>query len=129
MEKKVRKKISKKQIKIIAVITIIVIVVSILLWGMVPGKIYNVSEILDNPENFDGRMVNVTGIVDRWGISPHNFTLIDSVDKDLTINITHTGIFPGSFGNNETVMVTGIFWSETRHLESLKIQIGCPSKY
>ncbi|EMR75522.1 hypothetical protein MBGDF03_00492 [Thermoplasmatales archaeon SCGC AB-540-F20] len=49
MERKARK-ISEKQIKIIAVVTIVVIVVGVLLWGMVPGKIYNVSEILDNPE-------------------------------------------------------------------------------
>jgi len=39
MEKKPRK-ISEKQIKIVAVVIIVVIVVSILLWGMVPSKYY-----------------------------------------------------------------------------------------
>ena len=128
MEKKVRK-ISEKQIKIIAVVTIVVIVVIVLLWGMVPGKIYEVSEILKNSEGFDGRLVNVTGVVARWESSSHNFTLVDSLDKNLTINVTHTGVVPGGFGNKETVVVTGVFWSETRHIESQKIQIGCPSKY
>ena len=128
MERKARK-ISEKQIKIIAVVTIVVIVVGVLLWGMVPGKIYDVSEILDNPEGFDGTVVNVTGVVEGWGLSPHNFTLVDSLDKNLTIEITHTRGFPGGFGNNETVVVTGVFWSETGHIESQKIQIGCPSKY
>lgn len=128
MKKKARK-ISEKQIKIIAVVTIVVIVVGVLFWGMVPGKIYNVSEILDNPEGFDGRVVNVTGVVGGWGLSSHNFTLVDSLDKNLTIEITHTRGFPEGFGDNETVVITGIFWSETRHIESQSIQIGCPSKY
>ena len=130
MEKKARK-ISEKHIKIIAVVTIVVIVVGVLLWGMVPGKIYNVSEILDNPEGFDGQMVNVTGVVRGWGLSSHNFTLVDSLDKNLTIEITHTRAFPEGFGDNETVVVTGIFWSETEiwYIESQSIQIGCPSKY
>ena len=128
MEKKARK-ISEKQIKIIAVVTIVVIIVVVLLWGMVPGKIYNVSEILGNPEGFDGRGVNVTGVVRGWGLFSDNFTLVDSLDKNLTIEITHNKVFPEGFGDNETVVVTGIFWSETRYIESQSIQIGCPSKY
>jgi len=128
MEKKPRK-ISEKHIKIVAVVTIVVIIVGVLLWGMLPGKIYDVSEIFNNPELFDGRVVNVTGVVIGWGSSSNNFTLVDSLDENLTINVTHTGVFPGGFGNNETVVVTGIFDLETSHIESQKIQIGCPSKY
>ena len=128
MEKKARK-ISEKQIKIIAVVTIVVIVVGVLLWGMVPGKIYNVSEILDNPDKFDEQGVNVTGVVGEWGLSSDNFTLVDSQDENLTIEIMHTGGFPEGFGNNETVVVTGVFWSETMYIKSHSIQIGCPSKY
>ena len=110
MERKARK-ISEKQIKIIAVVTIVVIVVGVLLWGMVPGKIYNVSEILGNPEGFDGRGVNVTGVVRGWSLFSENFTLVDSHDKSFTMNITHTRSFPEGFGNSETVVVTGIFRS------------------
>ena len=128
MEKKARK-ISEKQIKIIAVVTIVVIVVGVLLWGMVPGKIYDVSEVLDDPGKLDGQEVNIIGVVGGWGSSSNNFTLVDSQDKNLAINVTHTRAFPEGFGNDETVVVTGVFWSETSHIESQKIQIGCPSKY
>lgn len=128
MERKARK-ISEKQIKIIAVVTIVVIVVLILLWGMVPGRIYEVSMILSNPEKFDGHLVNVTGIVGTWKISSNNFTLVDSLDSNLKINISHTSIIPEGFGNNETVVVTGIFTSEINYIKSQSIQIGCPSKY
>jgi len=128
MEKKAIK-ISERQIKITAVIIIVVIVVVVLLWGMVPGRIYDVSEILENSERFDGRIINATGVVGDWLISSNNFTLMDSLNRSLIINITHNGGFPGGFGNNETVVVTGIFLSGINHIESQSIQIGCPSKY
>jgi len=123
------RKISEKQIKIIAVVIIAVIVVGVLLWGMVPGKIYDVSQILDNPEGLDEQEVNVIGVVSNWELSSNNFTLIDSQDENLGINITHTKAFPEGFGNGETVVVTGVLRSETVHVESQSIQIGCPSKY
>lgn len=122
-------KISEKQIKIIAVITIVIIVVSILLWGMIPEKIYDVSEILNNPEGFDSKKVNVIGVVEEWEPSTYNFTLIDTMNKNLAINITHTGAFPEGFGDNKTVVVIGVFSLEARLIESQRIQIGCPSKY
>lgn len=128
MEKKARK-ISDRQIKIIAVITIIVIVVAVLLWGMIPGKIYDVSEILNNSESFDGQLVNVTGIVAAWELASQNFTLVDSKEKNLSITIIHNKSFPEGFGNNETVVVIGVFRSETKSIESQSIKIGCPSKY
>ena len=128
MEKKVRK-ISEKQIKIIVVIAIVVIVVGSLLWGMVPEKIYDVSEILDNPEKFDDKALSVTGIVDGWVLSSRNFTLLDANEKEFTIEVLHTGSIPEGFGVNKTVVVTGVFSVITEQIESKSIQIGCPSKY
>jgi len=123
------KKISEKQIKTIIVILIVVIVVGILIWGMVPEKIYDVSEILNNPEGFDGLKVNVMGLVGNWETQSNNFTLIDSQDENIVINISNAKGFPEGFGNKETVVVTGIFFSETVIIETQSIQIGCPSKY
>jgi cytochrome c-type biogenesis protein CcmE len=123
------KRISEKQIKIIIVILIVVIVVGVLLWGMIPEKIYEVSEILENPEEFNGQKVNVKGIVDNWEKSSINFTLVDSQDENINIFINNTKGFPEGFGNKETVVVTGIFSSETLKIETQSIQIGCPSKY
>ena len=123
------KKISEKQIKIIIVVIIVVIVVGVLLWGMIPEKIYDVSEILNNTEGVDGQKVNVIGVVGNWEMSSKNFTLIDTEDGNLGINITYTKALPEGFGNKETVVVTGIFFSESVIIETQSIQIGCPSKY
>jgi len=122
-------KISEKQIKIVIVILIVIIVIGILLWGMIPEKIYDVSEILDNPEEFDSQKVNVMGVVGNWEKQSNNFTLIDSNDENLVINISNTKVIPEGFGNKETVVVTGIFFSDTVYIETESIQIGCPSKY
>ena len=127
--KKNPRKISEKQIKIIAVVIIIAIVVGILLWGMIPGKIYDVSEILEHSGGFDGKEISVRGVVGGWNLSSQNFTLMDSQDKGMTLNITHSRSFPEGFGNNETVIITGIFRSDIMHLDSQSIEIGCPSKY
>ena len=125
----IEKKISEKQIKIIIVILIVVIVVGVLIWGMIPEKIYEVTEILENPEGFNGQKVNVKGIVDNWEKSSNNFTLVDSQDESIFININNTKGFPEGFGNKETVVVSGIFFSENLIIETQSIQIGCPSKY
>ena len=124
------KKISEKQLKIIVFVLMVVAIISILIWGMVPEKFYEVSEILDNTDEFDGLEVNVKGLVNGWNISD-NFTLTDSNDYTLTINVTHNRAFPEGFGDNETVVVRGMFTytNGTGHIESLSIQIGCPSKY
>lgn len=128
MEQKLRK-ISEKQIKILIVIFVIIIVTVLLIWGMVPSKIYDVSEILNKPEDFDGNVVNVTGIVTDWDGLSRNFTLLDSNDESLKITITHLGAYPEGFGNNETVVVKGVFNTELNHINSNSMQIGCPSKY
>lgn len=122
-------KVSDKQIKIAAVVTILIIVLIVLFWGMVPGKIFEVSEIIDDSQNFNGRNVNVSGIVNNWISTSRNFTLVDSFKENLSIQIFHNRGFPGGFGNNETVVVKGIYFSETNKIESQSIQIGCPSKY
>ena len=123
------KKISEKQIKIGIVILIVVIVVGILLWGMVPEKIYDVSEILESHEDFDGQKVNVMGLVGNWEIQSENFTLIDTSDDNIFINISNIKGFPEGFGNKETVVITGVFFLETMYIETESIQLGCPSKY
>ena len=85
---------------------------------------YNLKE-----EFFNGKIVNVTGVVEGWILSSDNFTLVDSLNSSVKISIIHDRGFPGGFGNNETVVVSGIFYSEVNFIESQSIQIGCPSKY
>ena len=128
MKEKTRK-ISEKHIKIIVVIAVIIIVVGLLFWGMIPEKIYEVSEITNSKETFDGKDLNVKGIINNWNISTNNFTLLDKTNENLLIEITHTGAYPEGFGNGETIIVTGRYNSSTNHIVSKSIQIGCPSKY
>lgn len=128
-EKTKRKKLSEKQVKIIVAIIIVVIIVGIIVWGMVPEKIYEVSDLLDDPDKFDGEDVSLTGVVKNWTGSSVNFTLRDAQDEDLSINITHDAGLPENFGINATVTIKGVFHKDPMYVESKSIQTGCPSKY
>jgi cytochrome c-type biogenesis protein CcmE len=123
------RKISEKQIKIIVVIAVIIIVVGVLFWGMIPEKIYEVSEISNSKESFDGKEFSVKGIINNWNISTNNFNLLDTSNENLLIEMTHTGAYPEGFGNGETIIASGSYNSSTNHFVSKSIQIGCPSKY
>jgi cytochrome c-type biogenesis protein CcmE len=82
-----------------------------------------------DPGKFDGKYVNVTGLVKSWSSTSENFTLVDYLDYNFTINITHDSGFPGGFGNDETVVVSGIYNFAMNKIESNSLQLGCPSKY
>ncbi len=129
-EKKKRKKLSEKQVKITIAIIIVLLIVGIMIWAMIPNnEIYEVSDLLDDPDKYDGEELSLQGVVIKWDSSTVNFTLGDSNDDNLAINITYTGTIPENFGINSTVTVTGVFHKDPIHVESNEIQTGCPSKY
>ncbi len=129
-EEKEGRKLSEKTIKIAIISIVIIIVMVIALWGMAPEKIYEVSKALEDPSTHEAQVISVKGVVTGWNTSS-GFNLVDSTDYSLSINITHTSVFPDGFGNGETVVVKGVFniQNGAPMIESSSIQIGCPSKY
>ncbi|MCK4757317.1 MAG: cytochrome c maturation protein CcmE [Thermoplasmata archaeon] len=127
---KEKRKITEKQIKLLVFIVIIIAMASILLWGMVPEEIYEVSQITDNPAAYLDKEIQIKGMVKDWNVTDE-FTLADSNDQALTIRANHTAAFPDGFGNDETVVVKGLFTqvNGTYVIQSYSMQIGCPSKY
>ena len=105
--------------------------VVILLWGMVPDRIFEVKEVVDGLDDHVGERINVKGVVSNWEIGMSNFTLVDSNNANLSIRVEHPGPIPEGFGVNVTVVVKGIFHrsEQTYSIDSDEIQIGCPSKY
>ena len=130
-EKKEERKISEKQIKVVIFVVIIIMVIFIAVWGMVPQKIYEIEEVLNNSAEFNGTNISVKGVVANWSSQSDNFTIKDAEKPALIINITYTGQFPEGFKIGETVVVDGLFNSTdgVNHVLSTSIQIGCPSKY
>ncbi len=130
-EGKVPKRFSRKQVRIMGIVVIVAVLATILLWGMVPEPIYEVDQVLDDPDSFDGEWMNIKGVVVNWEAGNSNFTLADSNDGNLTIEVSHSGGFPEGFGINVTAIVKGTFHagSSVHRLDSEEIQVGCPSKY
>jgi len=131
-EEKEETKITGKQIKLVIFLVIIIMVVFLLFWSMSPTKIYEVSEIYERTSSITtAKEISVKGLVADFQPGGSNFTLLDSLNGNLTIQVTHDHPFPEGFGNNQTVVVTGIFKDDdgVYRMESSTIQIGCPSKY
>lgn len=126
-------RISDKQIKLIVVVVVVVVVVGVLLWGMVPNEIYEVSDVFENLDELDRQEISVRGVVQEFNITSNLFSLVypDSLGSTMPIkvNVNFTGSFPDGFGNNQTVIVKGVYTAKTNMLSSRQIIIGCPSKY
>ena len=130
-EGKVPRRVSKKQLRFIAIISVVAVIVVILLWGMVPERIYEVRNVFEEIEDLDGEYINVKGMVVSWESGQSNYTLADTKDANLTIEATHSGGFPEGFGMEATVVAKGIVKKSGQliELDTDVIQIGCPSKY
>ena len=127
----VPRRISMKQLRMIALVTVVAVIVIILLWGMVPERIYEVRNVYDEIDDVEGEYINVKGVVVVWEAGEKNYTLADTKNANLTIQVTHTGAFPEGFGLDATVVAKGIVKRADGNItmESDEIQIGCPSKY
>jgi cytochrome c-type biogenesis protein CcmE len=130
-EKLRSKGISSKQIRIGVVVAVVAVLVVILLWGMVPDKIYEVHQAVNDIDSLDGEYVSVKGLIVSWEVGSSDFTIADTNDGNITIRVQHTGPIPEGFGINATAVVKGILRKSTPvdKMDTDAIQIGCPSKY
>jgi cytochrome c-type biogenesis protein CcmE len=130
-EKLRSKGISSKQIRIGVVVAVVAVLVVVLLWGMVPDRIYEVHQAVDDIDSLDGEYVSVKGTIVSWETGSSDFTIADTNDANITIQVQHTGPIPEGFGINATAVVKGTI-HKTEPMDRMKtdaIQIGCPSKY
>ncbi len=130
-EKLRSKGISSKQIRIGVVVAVVAVLVVVLLWGMVPDKIYEVHQAVDDIDSLDGEYVSVKGLIVSWEVGSSDFTIADTNDENITIQVQHTGPIPEGFGINATAVVKGVIRKSTPvdKMDTDEIQIGCPSKY
>lgn len=128
---RVPRRISKKQLRIVALVSVVAVIVIVLLWGMVPERIYEVRDVYDEIDDLDGGYINVKGVVARWESGESNYTLADSKDANMTIEVSHKGAFPEGFGLDVTIVAKGNVRDAGGNItmDSDIIQIGCPSKY
>ena len=129
--RKAPRRFSQRRVKIGIVLLVVAVVVIVLLWGMVPERIYEVRETVDQMDDLEGEYINVKGVIVNWDTESNNFTLADSNDDNLTILVKHMGPIPEGFGLNVTAVIKGTIHlvGGKLRLDSDEIQIGCPSKY
>ncbi len=125
------RRLSARRLRLIVVVAVVAVIVTILLWGMVPEKILEVREVLGDAAAYDGTVVQVKGTVRDWNATTGNFTLVDPSKETKVILVHYGGAFPEGFGENITVVVKGTFaiTVTSYEMEASQIQVGCPSKY
>jgi cytochrome c-type biogenesis protein CcmE len=130
-EKGKGRRVSEKRIKMAVVVIVVAVLVAILLWGMVPDRIYELDEVVENIDDLDGETVSIKGVIVSWETGMSNFTFADTRNENLTIEVTHEGPIPEGFGIEATAVIKGIVHDGDTHIwmDSEEIQIGCPSKY
>jgi cytochrome c-type biogenesis protein CcmE len=128
---KVPKRYSRKQVRMVGIVIVVAVIAVILLWGMVPEPIYEVKTVIEDIDDLDGEYINVKGTVVSWESGLSNYTLADSNNENLTIEVSHNGAFPEGFGMEATIVAKGVVkkGSLVIKMDSDEIQIGCPSKY
>jgi len=126
-----KRRLSSKQVKVLAIVAVVAVVVVLLLWGMVPARILDAGQVVKDPSSYSGKTILVKGTVVSWTMGSRNFTLADPLDRSVTLNVTHSGSFPSGFGLNVSAIVEGTFTmvGGVPRMDSIEIQIGCPSKY
>lgn len=108
-EKKTRpRRFSKKQQRAIAVAVVIIIVaVVIAFWGSQP-KVYTPSDILNSPQQFVGKSVQVRGLVVAVDANNSTFLL-----GDYSVNLTvRYSSLPPAFEVGKEMIVKGILQDE-----------------
>ena len=89
----------------------------------------HVSEVLENKEYYSQHEVQVygeivTGSFERVAPRSYNFRLTDG---NATIEVSYVGELPGSFKEDERVVVVGKFQGNV--FKAYKLLTKCPSKY
>jgi hypothetical protein len=126
-----RRRFSSKQVKVLVIVVVVAVVVVVLLWGMVPERIIDAGQVVKDPAGYKGKTIFVKGTVVSWNMGSRNFTLADPLNRAATLNVTYSGAFPSGFGLNVSAIVKGTInlVGGVPRMDSIEIQIGCPSKY
>lgn len=88
-----------------------------------------VSEVLENPEEYSSREVQIAALIVNNTYSRNNgistFVITDGND---TLNVTYEGNLPASFREDVSIVVIGKLVSEDK-FKATTLLAKCPSKY
>ncbi len=98
-----RSSIRKKRVVVVAVI-IIVVAIIIAFWGTQPPRSYRPSEILQSPESYEGKNIQVRGIITSHNSTAKIFLLGDTV---VNMTVSYTSL-PEGFQIGIEMIVKGV---------------------
>ncbi|MGQ0536607.1 MAG: cytochrome c maturation protein CcmE domain-containing protein [Methanobacteriota archaeon] len=98
--------------------------------GSLPEPFVKVSEVVDDPEGFRGRTLEVKGRAEAVDPELGTFVLTDGATR-LSVRLARDASFPVDFADGRITVVTSVLRGDADgpYLEASKLLLGCPSKY
>jgi len=125
-EVKPKRRLSKKKRNLIIVVVVISVALIVGLWGLSPSNYLTVGDVVNHPEIYIDKTIEVKGAVENWNSNAKTFNLSDGVS---TLTVVYT-ILPEGFNNGKDVVVKGTLENDGGLvMNSMDVQVGCPSKY
>jgi cytochrome c-type biogenesis protein CcmE len=126
----------KKKSKIIIAAAVVIISLTILLWSLSPPESQSVRDIVDDPDEFIGKNIQIKGLVENNtitnGTNSVTFKLADEKEQEYNVTIFYEGTAPNNFQGGKTVFIKGTLERDEDDnllFKADKIIVGCPSKY
>jgi cytochrome c-type biogenesis protein CcmE len=119
-----------KRNKIIIAVIIILAAVGICVWGMIPPEFLTVSEVMDNPNKYKGKEIEVKGTVANLNATGPVKTF-DLTDGKSVMHVEYEGALPSEFKEGKDVVVKGKLEARGEEwvFKATEITVGCPSKF
>lgn len=126
----------KKKVKIIIAALVVAVSLSILLWSLSPPESKSVSDILNDPDDYLGKNIQIKGIVENNtivnGTNSVTFNLTDEKEIESNVTVYFEGTAPNNFQEGKTIFIKGTLEKDDEDdlvFMADKIVVGCPSKY
>jgi cytochrome c-type biogenesis protein CcmE len=99
------KRVSRRTGRVAVVAVVIVIVLALVaFWGSKPQKTYTPSQVLADPQDLEGKSVQVRGLAASLSLTDNTFVLGDGV-SNLTVRFTS---LPDAFEVGKEMIVKGV---------------------
>jgi len=128
-----------KKKKVVLLLVVVAILALVLIWGFIPEKYYKVSEIAEDPEDFVGKDIQLTGKVANNSLDLTNRTF-NLTDGKYNLTIISKNPLPETIREGKDVMLKGVLKRqeggeekgsklENYFFEAREVKVGCPSNY
>lgn len=123
----------KKKNKIMIVVLVVIIAIIITLWGLKPPETKSLNQVMNNPDKYLGKNINLKGTVENNSIKNSTDSLLFCLTEgEYNLSVIYIGNIPNNFVEGKKVILKGVLKKDEDNkllFIASKITVGCPSRY